>query len=97
MTDDEDYRKLGDLLAALALEREERDPHAIAKCIEETTDHKVGPEEISDYLHGRRCPGPAFMLAFAEAFSLTVDERRRLAWVYTFFEFPDAGAQEIPS
>lgn len=83
------YRDLGNLLAAMALQRLSRDPYAIAERIEEVTHHAVDPREVLDYLEGIRCPNQKFIPAFAEAFSLTAEERRRLAWVYTFSEPPD--------
>ncbi len=82
------YRDLGNLLAGMALKRLARDPSTIGERIAETTDHAVDPQEVLDYLEGARCPTPKFIPAFAEAFSLTVEERRRLAWVYTFSELP---------
>jgi hypothetical protein len=83
------YSRLGNLMATLATERRASDPHVIAKRIEEATGHKISHREISDYLNGVGLPGPKFMRAFAEAFSLTVEECRKLAWIYTFSKLPD--------
>jgi hypothetical protein len=83
------YRRLGALLTRLAKKRSASGPTAIARRIEEATGHKVARKTLSGYLRGTRCPGPEFMHAFAEAFSLTAQERRQLAWMYTFFELPD--------
>ena len=83
------YCDLGKLLAVMALKRSACDPFAVAQRIVEATDHAFDPEEVLDYLEGARCPNPRFIPAFAEAFSLTTEERKRLAWVYTFSELPD--------
>lgn len=83
------YKRLGALLTRLVKNRSASGPTAIARRIEEATGHKVTHQATSHYLRGTRCPGPEFMHAFAEAFSLTVQERRQLAWMYTFFELPD--------
>jgi hypothetical protein len=83
------YGRLGNLLATLATQRRASDPRAIARRIEEVTGHKVSHREVSDYLNGGGLPGPRFMRAFAEAFSLTVEECRKLAWMYTFSKLPD--------
>jgi hypothetical protein len=86
---DESYSRLGELLAKLATERRAGDPRTIAERIEEATGQKVSHREISNYLYGARCPEPQFMRAFAVAFSLTVEESRKLAWIYTFSKPPD--------
>lgn len=83
------YRDLGKLLAVMALKRATCDPFAVAQRIVETTDHAFDPQEVLDYLEGARCPNPRFLPAFADAFSLTTEERKKLAWVYTFSEPPD--------
>jgi hypothetical protein len=83
------HSRLGNLLVTLATERRASDPRAIAKRIEEATGHKVSHREISDYLYGGGLPGPKFMRAFAETFSLTVEEGRKLAWIYTFSKLPE--------
>ncbi|QIN77656.1 hypothetical protein GBA65_03070 [Rubrobacter marinus] len=88
MTDGPPYRDLGKLMAAMALKRLASDPSTIAARIREAADHAVDPEDVLDYLRGARCPAPKFISAFADAFSLTVEERRRLAWMYTFSELP---------
>jgi hypothetical protein len=83
------YSRLGNQLVKLAAERRASDPRAIAKRIEEATGHKLSHREISDYLHGADFPEPKFMRAFAKTFSLTVEEGRQLAWMYTFSKLPD--------
>jgi hypothetical protein len=86
---DSSYSRLGDLLASLATDRHAGDPRTIAERIVETTGHEVSDQEISNYLCGARCPGPKFMRAFADAFSLSAEESRKLAWIYTFSKPPD--------
>ena len=87
--DDKPYSQLGGLLTELALQRRASNPHAVAKLLAETTGHISDGQEISDYLSGARRPDPKFMPAFAEAFSLTVEERRKLSWLYTYSRLPD--------
>jgi hypothetical protein len=83
------YVRLGNHLAAIAAERRAGAPRTIASSIERTTGHAASHREISSYLDGERLPSPRFMRAFAKAFSLTREERRRLAWMYTFSRLPD--------
>ncbi len=103
----DECNQLGKLLAELASERgagtstvgDGRIEEAIARRIEEEEfggGRDLSREEISDYLHGERWPEPEFIRAFAEAFSLTVKERRLLAWAYTFSEAPDPRIVERP-
>ena len=90
------YNELGNLLVELTLKRDEHAAQAIARRLEdaiaermaEVTGRGYSQQEISDYLHGRRTPGPEFIHAFAETFSLNELERRLVAWTYTFSEFP---------
>lgn len=88
------YSRLGNLLATLAAERRASNPCAIAKRIQEATGYAVSHRMISDYLYGADFPGPKFMRAFAKAFSLTVEESRKLAWIYTFAKLPHQGLPE---
>lgn len=83
------YVRLGNHLAAIAAERRAGEPRTIASSMERATGHAVSHQEISSYLEGEGLPSPRFMRAFAEAFSLTREERRRLAWMYTFSRLPD--------
>jgi transcriptional regulator with XRE-family HTH domain len=83
------YERLGALLTKLAKKRRANGPTVIARRIEEVTGLKVTHQAISRYLRGTRCPGPEFMHAFAEAFALTTQERRQLAWMYTFSDLPN--------
>jgi hypothetical protein len=91
---DRSCSRLGDLLVKLATEQCASDPRVIAKHIEEATGHKVSHREISAYIYGTGFPGPKFMRAFSEAFSLTVEEGRKLAWIYTFSKLPDEGPSD---
>jgi hypothetical protein len=98
------YSHLGEVLVGLALERgasaspasDRGIEGAIARRIEENSDRDFGREEISEYLQGRRWPRAEFLPAFAEAFSLTVKERRLLAWAYTFSESPPTRMEGCP-
>jgi transcriptional regulator with XRE-family HTH domain len=100
----DEHSQLGKLLAGLASERgastagHGRIEEAIARRIQEAFSggQDFSREEISDYLHGERWPEREFIQAFAEAFSLTVKERRLLAWAYTFSEAPDPRIVERP-
>ena len=83
------YVRLGNQLAAIAAERHEDECRSIAGRMERATGHAVSHREISSYLSGEGLPSPKFMRAFANAFSLTTEERRRLAWMYTFSRLPD--------
>lgn len=77
------HARLGKLLATIAAQRRAGESRVIAQRIEKATGHRVGHREISSYLNGRGLPSPKFMRAFAKAFSLTEEERRKVAWVYT--------------
>jgi hypothetical protein len=83
------YSRLGNRLTTIATEQRASDPRIISKRIEEATGHKISHQEISYYLNGGSLPGPQFMRAFAKAFSLTVEECMKLAWIYTFSRLPD--------
>jgi hypothetical protein len=94
----DERNKLGEVLVRLTLERGAGTStpghgggieEAIARRIEELSGVRdFEREEISEYLRGERWPRAEFLPAFAEAFSLTVVERRLLAWAYTFSEAP---------
>lgn len=83
------YGPLGNLLAAIAAKRRADESRTIAQCMGKATGHRVSHREISSYLGGRGLPSPKFMRSFAKTFSLTVEERRKLAWMYTFSRPPD--------
>jgi len=88
---------LGNLLTELTLQQHEYLSDAVTRLIEdaiadrleEVTGNRYERQDISDYLHGRRYPGPEFIPMFAEAFSLSVAQRKLLAWAYAYSEYPD--------
>ncbi len=80
----EPYNELGKLLDALARSRDVRRPYNIAYYLKDATGYEVSGQAVSKYLYGESMPGRAFMEAFADAFKLTLEERRELAWVYTY-------------
>ena len=88
--DERPYRELGDLLDGLVRECRTHEPHAIAEHLQEATDYKVSPQRVASYLHGASLPEPPFFPAFAEAFSLTAEERRDLAWLYSYGCLPES-------
>jgi hypothetical protein len=83
------YAKLlGDVLGELVRVRLADTPKAIASHIVEATGDEFNHQEITLYLQGTDTPPQRFISTFAEAFSLTIEERRRLAWVYSFSKEP---------
>ena len=78
------YSELGKLLDSLARSRDVRGPYDIARYVQSGTGHHVSGQAVSKYLYGKYHPKPEFVKAFAEAFALGPQERRALAWVYTY-------------
>ncbi len=78
------YCELGKQLDALARSRDVRGPYNIAAYLSEVTDHEVSGQSVSKYLFGTNEPKQAFIVAFADAFELTEQERLELAWTYAF-------------
>ena len=100
-----DYNDLGRLLASIARARmrppayaDENRPleDSIASRVEERTGQRFKRQEIREYLRGSRQPSPRFIPAFAETYSLTVKERRMLAWAHAFSEQPHPRTMETP-
>ena len=79
---------LGDLFRELARVRLADTTEAIASYLVETTGDEFSYQEILCYLQGTHSPYPKFNATFAEAFMLTAEERRRLAWIYSFSKEP---------
>ena len=77
-------KELGDLLASLAQQRHAHDYYAIAEHLRNSVGYEVSPHMLKRHLYGDSFPEPEFFSAFAEAFSLTVEERRNLAWLYCY-------------
>ena len=101
----EEYSELGKLLVAIAAARtvapdadagDSRVEDLISGRLEERTGHRFGRREIRDYLRGSRLPPPQFIPAFADTYSLTVKERRRVAWAHAFSEPPHPRTLEYP-
>ncbi len=78
------YCKLGKLVDTLARSRDVRGPYNIAAYLSEVTDNEVSGQSVSKYLFGINEPKQAFIVAFADAFELTRQERLELAWVYAY-------------
>ena len=78
------YCELGKLLDTLARSRDVRGPYNIAAYLSDVTDHEVSGQSVSKYLFGTNEPKQAFIVAFADAFELTEQERAALAWVYAY-------------
>ena|SRR4051794_20256238 len=84
LIDERPYKELGDLLASLARKRHAHGPYAIAEHLSNFIGYEVNLHMIRRYLYGAALPEQEFFPAFAEAFSLTVEERRDLAWAYCY-------------
>ncbi len=78
------YSELGKLLDALARNRDVRGPYNIAYYLEDVAGYEVSGQAVSKYLYGEFLPKHAFIRAFADAFKLIPEERRELAWLYTY-------------
>ena len=78
------YCELGKLLDNLARGRAVRGPYNIASYVENATGYEVSGQMVSKYLYGHSQPKPEFVQTFAEAFSLTPQERAELAWGYAY-------------
>jgi DNA-binding NarL/FixJ family response regulator len=87
--DDRPYRELGDFLDSLVRECLTHEPHTIAEHIGKVADYEVSPQRVASYLYGTSLPEPPFFPAFAEAFSLTAEERKDLAWLYSYGCLPN--------
>ena len=78
------YSELGKLLDALARSRDVRGSYNIAEYLNDLTNYEVSGQSVSKYLFGINQPKRAFIVAFADAFELTEQERTELAWVYAY-------------
>jgi len=101
----DEYGELGRLLAKIAESRtsgpvpasaDSRIEDLISERLEERTGERFGGREIRGYLTGSRPPPPRFIPAFAEAYSLTVKERRQVAWAHAFSEPPHPRTLDSP-
>src|SRR4051794_27416302 len=86
---DEPYSELGKTLDALARKGNVRGPYSMAKRVTNTTGYRVSGQAVSGHLYGARYPRPSFMSAFAQAFELNIEERDKLARIYTYGELKD--------
>jgi hypothetical protein len=80
---------LGKLLDALARSKDVRGPYNIAYYLKDVIGYKVSGAAVSQYLYGKYLPKQAFVEAFADAFELSPQERRELAWVYAYSSRPE--------
>ena len=78
------YSELGEMLDAIARQRNVRGPYSVARWITDTTGYRVSGQAVSGHFYGVRYPRPSFITAFAEAFDLSLEERDKLAWLYTY-------------
>jgi hypothetical protein len=85
---EEPYKELGDLLASLAQRRYAHDHYSIVELLKEAAGYEVSHHTLAEYLYGAALPEPEFFCVFAQAFSLTVQERRALAWLYCYGYVP---------
>jgi len=83
-TKNKPYSELGKVLDDLAHSRGVQGPYYIAYYLKDAIDYEVSGQAVSKFLYGKSLPGHAFIKAFADAFGLTPQERRELAWVYTY-------------
>ena len=100
------YSELGRLLVGIA-QRHPGNPQlsaigdshledSIARRLAEHSGLLFGRREIGHYLRGTRPPPPQFIPAFADAYGLTVRERRLVAWAHAFSETPHPSTLESP-
>jgi hypothetical protein len=85
---DKPYSELGEMLDATARERNVRGPYAVAKRVTGENEYQVSGQVVSRVFYGENYPSPGFIAAFARAFELSIEERDRLAWLYTYGELP---------
>ncbi len=78
------YCELGKLIDLLARSRDVRGPYNIAQYVQERTDYSLSGAAVSKHLYGDSVPRRRFLVAFANAFELTEQERRELAWLYAY-------------
>ena len=82
----ETYSELGKMLDSMARKRNVRGPYVVAKHVTDATGYRVSGQGVSRLFYGENYPRPSFIAAFAEAFKLSIEERDRLAWLYTYGE-----------
>ena len=82
------YCELGKLLDVLARSRNVRGSYNIAEYLNDRTNYEVSGQSVSKYLFGINQPKRAFIVAFADAFELTEQERAELAWTYAYGSQP---------
>jgi hypothetical protein len=75
-------------IASLAQRRYAHDHYSIAEHLKEAAGYEVSHHTLAEYLYGAALPEPEFFCAFAQTFSLTVEERRNLAWTYIYGYLP---------
>jgi hypothetical protein len=77
------------MLDVLARDRDVRGPYNIAYYVANVTCYEVSGQVLSKYVYGRSFPKREFIRAFAEAFERILQERGKLAWVYTYGSRPE--------
>jgi hypothetical protein len=89
------YSKLGELLDTIARKRNVRGPYSVAKRVTDTNGSQISGQGVSRLFYGENYPRPSFIAAFAQAFELSIEERDRLAWLYTYGEELEDETQSI--
>ena len=90
--DDKPYRELGNLLSSLAHKHHIYEHRLLAKHLQEATGYGVSCDMLARYLRGESLPEPLFVRAFAKAFRSSAEERRNLAWLYSYGYLPGGRA-----
>lgn len=84
------YSPLGEVMDELARRRNVRGPYLVAKYVRERTGRGPSGSSFSDYFYGNITPKREVIGLFTEAFELTEEEQRELAWAYTYRYSPAA-------
>jgi hypothetical protein len=92
---DRNYSELGELLDTIACKRNVRGPYLVAKHLTDATGCQMSGQEVSRLLYGESYPRPSFIAAFAQAFGLSIEERDRLAFLYTYGELQDGNESTL--
>ena len=79
---------LGQVMDEMARKRGVEGPEAISEHLWQQEQYDVSDESVYEFLQGYDRPQSDFMRAFRDAFGLTDEEEKELAWVYSFHERP---------
>ncbi len=85
MSNGREYGRLGQVLDGLARSRNIRGPGKVARHVKEKTGRGPNASAWWQIFYGEtKQPRSEIIELFAEAFELTTEEKRWLAWVYAF-------------